>query len=222
MTEVADGLWQLELPLPIPRLPSVNAYLFPSDEGVAVIDAGGGHQEGYEALEAGLAAMGRRLADITTVICTHLHPDHMGLATRLVLETGCEYVMHRSAEERMSSYNDWGPIRRRIAELAAEHGAPDDRSAQLAADEARPDWAPKSMDPTVLVDDGDDIPVAPGRSVRAVHTPGHDESHICLVDSATGFLFSGDHVLPGITPFVPYPETHPDNLGRYLESLQKI
>ncbi len=220
--ELAEGLWQLVLPLPIPRLPSVNAYVFPGPDGTVVIDPGGGHDDGYEALADGMKDLGLSLGDIRSVVCTHLHPDHMGLATRLVTEVGCDYVMHSSAATRMESYNDWGPIRRWIAELAARHGAPEDRAALLGEDDARPDWAPLSMPPTVLVDDGDEIPTGPGRSIRAVHTPGHDESHICLVDSATGFLFSGDHVLPRITPFVPFSDADGDNLGTYLESLERV
>ncbi len=221
-TEVAEGLWQLTLPLPIPRLPSVNAYVFPGDEGVTVVDPGGGHDEGYQALVAGLAELGFGLDELAAVVGTHLHPDHMGLATRLVEETGCGYVLHASALDRIDGYNDWQPIRQHVADLARRHGAPEERVAELGEDTARPDWAPQSMKPTHTVADGDEIPVAPGRVLTAVHTPGHDTSHICLVDSATGFLMSGDHVLPGITPFVPFPPDDPDNLGTYLASLERV
>ncbi len=219
---LAPGLWQLELPLPIPRLPSVNAYVFSGPDGLTVVDPGGGHEHGYEALGEGLDHLGHGRGDIAVVVGTHLHPDHMGLATRLVEETGCRYVMHSSAADRMDQYNDWQPARRHVADLARRHGAPDDRAEELAADAGRPEWAPESMKPTDLVGDGDEIRVAPDRTLRAVHTPGHDESHICLLDSATGFLMSGDHVLPGITPFVPFPPEQPDNLGTYLDSLQRV
>lgn len=92
----------------------------------------------------------------------------------------------------------------------------------MGRDDSRPEWAAPSMAPTVFVDDGDEIPIGEDRVLYVVHTPGHDESHICLVDSATSSLFSGDHVLPRITPFVPFPEEDPDNLGTYLASLNRI
>ncbi len=220
--QLAPSLWQLELPLPIPRLPSVNAYVFAGGNGLTVVDPGGGHEEGYTALRDGIAALGWELGNVHMVVATHMHPDHMGICTRLVEEIGCRYVMHRATADQLDRYNDWTTFRRWVAGLARRHGAPGERAAELARDEPRPDWAPLSMKPTDLVDDGDEIPVAVGRALRVVHTPGHEDAHICLVDSETGYLMSGDHVLPGITPFVPYSPTDPDNLGTYLRSLQRV
>ncbi len=220
--ELAPGFWQLELPLPIPRLPSVNAYVFDGPDGVTVVDPGGGHDESHAALLAGLAALGREPGELAAVVATHLHPDHMGIATRLVEETGCRYVMHHAAAANLHRYNDWTTFRQWVAGLAGRHGAPAARVEELGRDEPRPDWAPPSMKPTDLVDDGDEIPVAPGRALTVVHTPGHEDAHICLVDSATRYLMSGDHVLPGITPFVPFSAADPDNLGTYLRSLQRV
>ncbi len=219
---LAPGLWQLELPLPIPRLPAVNAFVFAGPDGPTVVDPGGGHQEGYDALAAGLGQLGWGLGDLFQVVATHLHPDHMGLATRLVDETGCRYVMHDAVGTWLPRYNDWGAVRAWVAGLARVHGAPDERAEELARDEPRPEWAPESIPPTDSVADGDRIAIGTDRHLAVVHTPGHDAAHICLVDSATGYLMSGDHVLPGITPFVPYSPDDPDNLGTYLASLQRI
>ena len=55
-----------------------------------------------------------------------------------------------------------------------------------------------------------------------IHTPGHEPAHICLRDSRTGILFSGDHVLPRISPVIMWDEDLGDPLGTYLASLQKL
>ena len=72
-----------------------------------------------------------------------------------------------------------------------------------------------------MVDDGDRIDLGSGRYLEVIHTSGHDPTHICLLASVTGDLFSGDHVLPRITPFVLYDPDR-DGLGEYLESLQLV
>ena len=219
---LGQGLWQLVLPLPIPRLPSVNCYAFEGTEGLTLIDPGGGDEAGYQALGANLAEIGFSLADIRRMAITHLHPDHMGLATRLHTETGAEYTMHSTTAARIDGYNDWGPIREYVAKLAEQHGSTPEEADVLRQEEPRPDWAPTSIVPTEFVDDGDVIAVAGGRTLEVVHTPGHDTSHICFLDSQTHDLFTGDHVLPRITPFVPFPPDEPDNLGTYLASLHRV
>ena len=76
--------------------------------------------------------------------------------------------------------------------------------------------------PDQVVDDGDHISIDRDRRFEVLHTPGHEPAHICLRDSRTGVLFSGDHILPRITPFVGYDELFEDVLGDFLESLARI
>jgi len=63
----------------------------------------------------------------------------------------------------------------------------------------------------------------PGWTLRAIHTPGHTAGHLAFFAESRGLLFSGDHVLPRISPHVP-SEIEPDTdaLGDYLASLDKI
>src|SRR4029450_12149194 len=51
-----------------------------------------------------------------------------------------------------------------------------------------------------------------------VHTPGHSDGHLCLLRD--GVLIAGDHLLSPISPAIGlYPNSRPDPLGDYLESL---
>ena len=50
-----------------------------------------------------------------------------------------------------------------------------------------------------LLEDGE-LADVPGWKLRALHTPGHTPGHLCFVDERSRRLFSGDHVLPRITP----------------------
>jgi glyoxylase-like metal-dependent hydrolase (beta-lactamase superfamily II) len=76
--------------------------------------------------------------------------------------------------------------------------------------------------PDQTVDDGDRIEIDRDRWFEVIHTPGHEPGHICLRDSRTGILFSGDHILPRITPFVGYDELFTNVLRDFLASLQRV
>ncbi|MBK3637378.1 MBL fold metallo-hydrolase, partial [Streptomyces sp. MBT97] len=75
----------------------------------------------------------------------------------------------------------------------------------------------------------------PGRRLRAIWTPGHTPGHVCLHLEEEhpsrlpghGRLFSGDHLLPEITPHIglyedPDDATVTDPLGDYLDSLERV
>ncbi|MCF1600632.1 MBL fold metallo-hydrolase, partial [Streptomyces muensis] len=87
----------------------------------------------------------------------------------------------------------------------------------------------------------------PGRRLRAIWTPGHTPGHVCLHLEEEhpaqlpghGRLFSGDHLLPEITPHIGLYEDPDDNggpparayssvgevtdpLGDYLASLERV
>ncbi|MYS64293.1 MBL fold metallo-hydrolase, partial [Streptomyces sp. SID5473] len=86
---------------------------------------------------------------------------------------------------------------------------------------------------------GELLPLA-GRKLRAIWTPGHTPGHVCLhLEEAhpaglpgAGRLFSGDHLLPGISPHIGLyedPEStvgaddgDTDPLGDYSASLERI
>ncbi len=52
---------------------------------------------------------------------------------------------------------------------------------------------------------------------------GHTHGHIVIRDAAAGLLFSGDHVLPRVTPSIGFEPVVPRlPLGDYLTSLQRV
>src|SRR5262249_45508307 len=52
--------------------------------------------------------------------------------------------------------------------------------------------------------------------LRAIHTPGHASNHVCFLLEEEGLLFSGDHVLDGVTPVILPPD---GDMAAYLDSL---
>jgi glyoxylase-like metal-dependent hydrolase (beta-lactamase superfamily II) len=61
------------------------------------------------------------------------------------------------------------------------------------------------------------------RTLRAVPTPGHTRGHLVFADADRSLLFSGDHILPTITPSIGLePVRSDDCLSDFLRSLQLI
>jgi glyoxylase-like metal-dependent hydrolase (beta-lactamase superfamily II) len=60
-------------------------------------------------------------------------------------------------------------------------------------------------------------------SFEVMLTPGHAPGHICLYEPDKKILFSGDHILPTITPHVGlHPQSGANPLGDYLDSLERL
>jgi len=59
--------------------------------------------------------------------------------------------------------------------------------------------------------------------LKVIWTPGHAPGHVCLYDQKNRLFFSGDHVLPVITPNISLPPASDGNpLGDFLKSLALI
>jgi glyoxylase-like metal-dependent hydrolase (beta-lactamase superfamily II) len=219
---MGQGVTLITLPLPFRAPPSVNAYVIEGSDGLTLIDCGTDWDEGFEALTSGLATVGLEPSGISTLVVSHLHPDHVGMAPRLIRLWGVKTLMHSRAAKLIDRYNDTAGFLRRTRSLADRHGVPSAQRAEFVDVGGRPEWMPPIDQPDQVVDDGDRIPVDRDRVFEVLHTPGHEPAHICLRDSRTGVLFSGDHILPRITPFVGYDELFEDVLGDFLKSLARI
>ena len=215
------GISVIPLPLPFASPAWVNAYTIETGDGTFLIDCGVDWEPGRARLFEGLGVLGIPPGSIHTLVASHLHPDHVGMAAYLIETLGCRLLMHRSALTNTEFYNDTPRLAAWTSAFGHAHGVPASELVEFG-DMIRPEWMPILSAPTLLVDDGDTIELGGGRHLEVLHTPGHDHSHICLRDSLTGILFSGDHVLPRITPVIMYDEDVEDVLGDYLISLRRL
>jgi glyoxylase-like metal-dependent hydrolase (beta-lactamase superfamily II) len=56
-------------------------------------------------------------------------------------------------------------------------------------------------------------------ALTAIHTPGHASNCVCYLDSRQRLLFTGDHVLGGVSPVILPPD---GEMAAYLDSLEKL
>jgi len=219
---LGNGIHLIPAPLPFKSPAWVNTYAVEAGAGLLLLDCGTDWEPGREAIRDGFKVLGLDESAVHTLVVSHLHLDHVGMSGRLVREWGCSFVMHERAAKLVDRYNDTPGYIDRLLRIGHTHGVPD-RILELAtADLARPDYMPLIDPPDRTVADGERIDMGGGRGLEVVHTPGHEPAHICLRDSQTGILFSGDHILPRISPVIMWDEDLGDPLGDYLSSLHKL
>ncbi|MCR5978622.1 MBL fold metallo-hydrolase [Gordonia jinghuaiqii] len=217
--EVRPGLWSIPVPMgPNPlRYVLVYALALP-DGGLALIDAGWPSDESWDALVAGIRSTGHDITDIASVSVTHLHPDHFGLVPRLLEHVDAQLRMHRDDARWLRHHSD-AEVERQLAQARAELtqlGAPSDVAEEgLVGFIRMPDG--RTVDHELTGDAPLDIP---GWDLRAIWTPGHTAGHLCFADDTAGIIFTGDHLLPRISPNISTSPMQPISpLADYLLSL---
>lgn len=223
--DLGGGVWSIPVPIPGSPLGYTLVYALESPRGPVLVDAGWEHEESWAALDAGLRAAGSSPEQVHGVVVTHFHPDHAGLAGRVRAASGCWVAMHHADAEMVRRIDALGGLAGGGLHIETEQlrraGAPQAEIDEYARADPRLD---PPAEPDTELADGDPVDV-PGRKLRTVWTPGHSPGHICLHLEDADRLFTGDHVLPRITPHIglyPFTTEGPDDrdpLGAFLDSL---
>ena len=221
--EVGDGVYRIPLPVPRDSLGAVNVYMIDDGDGVFFIDSGWDLPGGYEALQAGLAQCGRTVADIRRFLVTHMHSDHYSLALTVRRLWGTPVSL--GAAERESVDICCEPQYEHFDEtidLLVASGATDLiailRTMHRSDDHTMYAWE----QPDSWIEPGEVLQVG-SRKLHAIPTPGHTHGHLVFHDPEERLLFSGDHILPQITPSVglePMVSSFP--LVGFMDSLRRI
>lgn len=184
---VGPGVWAIQVPMANPRNPHAFSYLIEDGSGDAhLVDAGLDDGPGRDALEHGLAALGRTLGDVRSVTVTHQHRDHLGIAERIRRAGGATVAMHEADAAALG-------VPRNASERDLDAwGVPTDRRPALLEVYAT---TPQPVHVDVRLRDGDPLPI-PGRDLVVLYTPGHTPGHSCFVSASERLVFTGDHLLP--------------------------
>ncbi|MBS1828188.1 MAG: MBL fold metallo-hydrolase [Acidobacteria bacterium] len=216
---VMDGIWQMRLPLPF-ELDHVNVYLVELRDGYMLVDCGLGTEESYGELTAQLGEIGVPVSAIREIFLTHTHPDHVGLAKRLLDETGAGLHMHAAELDQLTRIARSADKPLWLDEVLHRAGVPADLIERIEGsfDRIRRNFV--ELIPHRVLTGEETIEMRSG-VLELVLTPGHSPGHLCLYDRGTRTLLSGDHVLQWITPNIGWlPER--DALGEFYESLDRI
>ena len=222
--EIAAGVHWLRMPLPM-SLNHINLWALQDGDGWTLVDTGMQTPQiaaAWESIFAGPMA-GR---PVKRVVCTHMHPDHVGMAGWLTRRFDCPFWMTRL---------EYVTCRMLVADTGRE--APTDalrfykasgwKSSDLEYYKARFGGFGKMVyalpDSYRRVSHGEQFLIG-DHLWHAVIGRGHSPEHLCLYCPQMRLLISGDQVLPKITSNVSVFPTEPqaDPLTDWLESLSMI
>jgi len=194
----------------------VNSYLVEDGGDVTIVDAGAPAYWGQ--LPAELAAIGRSLDDVRSVVLTHGHSDHIGFAERIRSERGT-------------------PIRVHELDAALARGEIPNPSPGLGPTRLRPVLEfilfslrngmmriPRIAEVATFGDGATlDVPGSP----RVILVPGHTPGSAALLFAGHDALFVGDAMAtysvttgddgPRISPFTADPDQALASLDRLLD-----
>jgi glyoxylase-like metal-dependent hydrolase (beta-lactamase superfamily II) len=220
--EVAPGVRWLRMRLPMAGLNHINLWALADGAGWTLVDTGMQTSDTATDWQNALAGpLGRK--PVQRVVCTHMHPDHIGMAGWLTRAHGVrlwttrlEYVTCRMlvADTGREAPVDGVRFYRAAGwdEAALEH-----YKARFGGFGKAVHALPDSYRRVV---EGEELLIGAHRW-RAVIGRGHSPEHLCLHCPQLKLLISGDQVLPRITSNVSVFPTEPDAdpLTEWLESL---
>jgi glyoxylase-like metal-dependent hydrolase (beta-lactamase superfamily II) len=221
------GLHCIRLPTPF-AIGAVNVYLAEGDLPT-LIDCGVNTPDSYHALQEGLAAHGYRVADLRRLVLTHHHVDHVGLAGRIVEESGAEVWTHPFNVPFIETPE---AVRRQAQQWVEEHiyrcgGVPDAVVNLLHQSNQMLIRLGSAARVNHTVNEGDHMDLA-GHAWQAYHTPGHAGGLVVLYQTSLRMLLANDHLLKEVSSnaLIEAPsqpgEPRPRRLLDYIREQQRI
>ena len=186
--KITEHIHALKIPFKLELSPGktldrfVYAFLIYGKK-ICLVDAGvaGSHEMIFDYVRE----TGRDPAEISNLVITHAHPDHIGGAPAVVQETGCPVAAHEDDTPWIEDI-DLQYRERPIPNLHSLIPGPTKVDRRLK--------------------DGDIIDLGDGKSLNVIHTPGHSKGSISLLFSEDRALISGDAVpIPGAVPIYDDP-----------------
>ena len=194
------------------------AYLMDC-QGWTLIDAGS--HGALDTLKDGLSTLGLGLTDLKRVIITHGHQDHDGNVYDLLKASGAELWAHEMYFHFLpysyhhGSFSEASPLHRVINESREREEAfyqskssPEDSErfhSQIQGYMQRRQSILEEKLPIHPLRDGEELD-----GMQFLYTPGHAVDEISI--SLDGVVFTGDHILPQISPHPTYKQAYPEAL----------
>jgi glyoxylase-like metal-dependent hydrolase (beta-lactamase superfamily II) len=212
--EIAQGVRWLAMPIP-GSLAFINCYLLEDIHGWWVVDTGISNDTTRD-LWHQIFANELNGKPVVGVICTHMHPDHIGQSLMITEEFQCPLYMTRAEYYQARAFSSGGSFSHSNwigKQFYKQAGMPDDYMEQMEKM-----WATRASE-------GMTMPAMSGGYERLeanqvlsigdnewqiVVGSGHSPEHACLYSAELKLLISGDQILPIITSNVSVHPSEPN------------
>lgn len=180
-----------------------NLYIIVLPNGKALlIDTGVDTDETWDALGNMLGLAGIGWDDILYILLTHGHPDHYGMTARILECTDATVLIHSYDQLKVTSgpgyMIEWG---QRMADLLVHHGVYE-KEADNVRQIASTWWGYSRQIPEKAIQQlvAPSTIEFPGLTLEVIPLPGQSLGSCCFYNPVDDILFSGDALLPDITP----------------------
>jgi len=160
--KIVEGIYQVEGT-------NGNVYLVEDGDKLILIDTGLPRND--KKIIKNIVALGRKPTDVSTIVLTHFHIDHVGSAKKMKELTNAKIAVH----EFDADY------------VAGKKAPPKPKNLMFKALSSF--FKAASVEPDLLLKDNDKV----GRLI-VIHTPGHSEGSISLLDAERKVMFVGDTI----------------------------
>ncbi len=223
--ESLPNIFRISVPLPGNPLGHLNSYLVRSENRNILIDTGLNCPQGLLALSKGIQDAGAEVRELTDIVLTHFHVDHVGLLPSIagfspdakILIHEIEKDMARIITGEVENYQET------VKTFLESNGAPSSISMNVQRFHpafSAPEAYEMICEHSKPMKDGQELSIG-DYIFQVMWTPGHSPGHVCLYEPSFKILLSGDHLLPKITPHVAKFMENMDPLKDYFESLER-
>jgi len=194
------------------------------DKELILIDTGPWRERYVDEFSSCLAKLGFSIKDISKIIYTHSHPDHMGGGVPLTKEGEASHLVYWKARKHVVEYGEYVKFMKSISKdafLKYLDQSPDKSECYSSVVDGV--WYPTVGEIKIDRELHDGEIIDSGKlKLEVIFNPGHSPWDISLWEAKNGLLFAGDAVMQKMTTLTGGLNGFGSDLDEYEFSLKKL
>lgn len=208
------SVYPIIFPTHLYNLRSFNFYILEEAGTLSLIDSGVDSEECWETFIRTMTENGFTLRDLTRIIITHSHQDHVGLINRITSINEIPVYAHKESIHCLKRDNNFFSLRVEFFRQLYQKmgcGTSGEKQVQKLKEAVRGNEKNKIKGDILPLNDSDTI-----AGLQVIETPGHSPDHLVFFDSHRKWLFIGDHLINHMSSNAL---VEPDRTGRRILTL---